>query len=494
MVLQFGTSGVRGLVVEMTDRECYLYAKAFVRYLKEKVTPTSIALAGDYRSSTMRIVKAVAFAIKEEGLVVDFCGNIPTPAVMNYGLRNDMANIMVTGSHIPDDRNGIKFNMPWGEVLKEDEGEISSRYTILEREEEKKEEIGRSTFAKDGAFKIGTVTDIGEVNFAGRDTYIQRFTEFFPSECLLGLKIVFYQHSSISRDIIPDILKKLGAEVILVGFSESFVAVDTEAVEEPEKLAGWVNQHKADALVSTDGDGDRPLVVDEKGKVVRGDVLGILVADFLDADFVSTPVSCNTALEKSGRFSKVYRTRIGSPYVIASMNEAIAERNKTVVGYEANGGFLTTSDIKDPETDAILKALPTRDAALPILAVLLSSLKQGVKLSELVEKLPPRFTASGLLKGFPMENGKAFVKKFEDEGKSFANEVFSSSFGKVKSMDFTDGARITFVSGDIVHLRPSGNAPEFRCYTESSTEEQAVYNNKIALGIVEKIKQNMESD
>ena len=66
MALQFGTSGVRGLVTEMTDRECYLYAKAFVRYLKEKATPTSVSLAGDYRSSTERIMKAVALAVREE--------------------------------------------------------------------------------------------------------------------------------------------------------------------------------------------------------------------------------------------------------------------------------------------------------------------------------------------------------------------------------------------------------------------------------------------
>lgn len=494
MALQFGTSGVRGLVTEMTDRECYLYTKAFVRYLKEKATPASVSLAGDYRSSTMRIMKAVAFAIHEERLRVDLCGEIPTPAVVNYGIQNNIASIMVTGSHTPDDRNGIKFNMPWGEVLKADESEISLRYTSLKREEDLKEQPGRLLFAGDGTFKSGTIADIGEVNCAGRDNYIQRFIEFFPSECLRRLSVVFYQHSSVSRDIIPEILEKLGADVILVGFSEKFVAVDTEAVEEPEKLSGWLRQHKADALVSTDGDGDRPLVVDEKGKVVRGDVLGILVADFLGSGSVSAPVSCNTALEKSGRFTKVFRTRIGSPYVIASMNDAVSEGNKTVIGYEANGGFLTASDIEDLKTGAVLKALPTRDAALPILCILLSSLKKNKKLSGLIEELPPIFTASGLVRGFPIEQGKALVRKFHEKGDDFATEIFLSSFGQVDSMDFTDGARITFTSGDIVHLRPSGNAPEFRCYTESSTDDQAVHNNHIALEIVEKIKNNMKSD
>ena len=491
MALQFGTSGIRGLVTEMTDRECYLYTKAFVQYLKEKTTPSRLALAGDHRSSTRRIMRSVAFTVREEGLGVDFCGNIATPAVMNYGIRNDMASIMVTGSHIPEDRNGIKFNMPWGEVLKKDETEISRRYMALKEGEERKAKAGTSVFSRGGGiFKPGTADDLGEAIPTARNSYIRRFTAFYAPGCLRGRRVVFYQHSSVSRDVVPEILKQLGVDLILVGRSETFVAVDTEAVENPEMLRAWVREYSADALVSTDGDGDRPLVVDENGMVVRGDVLGILVADFLGADSVSAPVSCNTALERSGRFANVSRTRIGSPFVVEAMNEAVRAGYKTVVGYEANGGFLTASDITDPDRGVLLRALPTRDAALPIIAALLASLKRGRQLSDLVRELPSRFTASGLLKGFPNELGKALVTRFQKAGRDFANEVFSSSFGQVESMDFTDGARMTFPSHDIVHLRPSGNAPEFRCYTESSTEEKAIRNNQIVLGIVEALKDN----
>jgi phosphomannomutase len=222
--------------------------------------------------------------------------------------------------------------------------------------------------------------------------------------------------------------------------------------------------------------------------VVRGDVLGILVSDFLAADSVSAPVSCNTALEKCGRFAHVSRTRIGSPYVVASMKEAFRSGFSVIVGYEANGGFLTGSDIANGETGAVLEALPTRDAALPIIAVLLAASGRGMPLSELVAGLPPRFTASGLLKGYPNELGKTLVARFQCEGVPLANEIFAQSFGRVDSVDFTDGARMTFDSGDIVHLRPSGNAPEFRCYTESSVEEKAVRDNEIALRIVEKLQ------
>ena len=153
------------------------------------------------------------------------------------------------------------------------------------------------------------------------------------------------------------------------------------------------------------------------------------------------------------------------------MNEAIGAGYQTVVGYEANGGFLTGTDITNTDTGALLPALPTRDAALPVIAVLLASLRRG-----------------GLLRGFPNESGKALVEKFRKEETEFATATFSADFGEVDSIDFTDGARITFQSGDIVHLRPSGNAPEFRCYTESSSEDQAIRNNDVALKIIAELK------
>jgi phosphomannomutase len=466
----------------MTDQACYLYARAFARHVKTtSPEATRVSLAGDYRSSTPRIMRAVATALIDEGLVVENCGFVSTPAVTYQGMRQGQASVMVTGSHIPDDRNGIKFNMPWGEVLKPDEVEISRIYR----------ELAASSAAKDRAFDTegAFVTPLpdAETDDAARKVYVRRYLDVFPGEPLKGTKIVFYEHSTVCRDFFQEILCGLGVEVIPVGRSDAFVPLDTEAVRDPERLAAWVAEYGADALVTADGDGDRPLAVDEKGNVVRGDVLGILVADFMGADSVAAPVSCNTALEKSGLFAETSRTRIGSPYVIESLKSAIARGRQMVVGYEANGGFLTATDWRPEEGACILTALPTRDAVLPILALLLLGARRGQTLSQLVDALPPRFTWSGLQREVPSERGKALVVRFHQGGAQAVAEVFDETFGPVESLDFTDGARITFTSGDVVHLRPSGNAPEFRCYTESDTEARAAENNATALRIVKAI-------
>ena len=125
--VKFGTSGARGLADDMTDAVCYAYTLGFLQHLRDTGDlrgAGSLGIAGDFRPSSPRIMAACARAADDLGVAVINCGFIPTPAVAAYGIANGMPTLMVTGSHIPDDRNGIKFNRPEGEILKEDEEAI----------------------------------------------------------------------------------------------------------------------------------------------------------------------------------------------------------------------------------------------------------------------------------------------------------------------------------------------------------------------------------
>lgn len=161
-----------------------------------------------------------------------------------------------------------------------------------------------------------------------------------------GLCLGVYQHSTVARDVLVDVLRFYGAEVVPLGRSESFIPVDTEAVSPPtvQLLQTWAQEHQLNALVSADRDGDRPLVADEKGMPVRGELLGFVTARFLAAQVLVTPVTSNSGIDAAGSF-KVVRTKVGSPYVIAAIQEAVAAVQAGVVGFEANGGFLTASDL-----------------------------------------------------------------------------------------------------------------------------------------------------
>jgi phosphomannomutase len=160
---------------------------------------------------------------------------------------------------------------------------------------------------------------------------------------------------------------------------------------------------------------------------------------------------------------------------------------KRVVGYEANGGFLLNSDIEIGGKK--LRALPTRDAVIVMLGVLLLAKAQGKTVSELAASLPARFTASDRLKNFPPEKSAAILAKFnsgsEAADKIEIEKMFGEISGQIASLNRTDGLRITFASGEIIHLRPSGNAPEFRCYAEAATDERAREITALALAKVQ---------
>ena len=470
----FGTSGARGLAEAMTDRVCYLYTVGFVQYLEraDLVHPgDAVALAGDFRPSSPRIMAAAAAAICDLGYQPVNCGHVPTPALACYAIAGGIASLMVTGSHIPDDRNGIKFNRPDGEILKGDEAGIREQLVCVER----------ALFDDNGRFCEAPALPAEDGTAYRR--YVSRYLDFFPANCLLGSRVLVYEHSSVAASALTEIFGGLGADVVRRGYSDVFVPVDTEAVRADDVALArqWAEAERFDLLVSADGDGDRPLVGDEDGQWLRGDVAGILTARFLDADAVVTPVSSNSALEKSNWFDRVVRTRIGSPYVIEGMQQALADDAIRVVGYEANGGFLTMTTIEDEGRR--LPALPTRDAAIVALAVILLARRSGVPVSQLASLLPARFTASDRLKDFPSDISERRIAELSADAAAIQEQF--PGYGQVAEVDCTDGLRITFDNQDVVHLRPSGNAPELRCYTEADNALHASQLNEDCLGILE---------
>jgi phosphomannomutase len=480
----FGTSGARGLATAMTDFVCYAYTRGFLQYLQSMndlpASGAAVAVAGDFRPSTDRIMEAVCRAVEDAGYTPVHCGKIPSPAVALHGLELRIPAIMVTGSHIPDDRNGIKFNKCAGEILKDDESGIRRQVV----------ELPDGLFDACGAFVRAAAPR--PASTAARNAYVARYLEGFPSNCLDGLRVGVYQHSAVGRDLLVEILQGLGAQVTTLGRSSTFIPVDTEAIR-PEDVTlarQWAAEYKFDAIVSTDGDSDRPLISDERGEWLRGDVAGILCACFLGADSISTPVSCNTAVEKCHFFREVRRTRIGSPFVVASMIEASSKHGHCVVGYEANGGFLINSELSLGGAKT-LRALPTRDAVILILGILMLSKREDKTISQLAASLPPRFTASDRLKDFAVERSQAILRRFttgaDATDRQAIESVFGSMLGTVKSIDRTDGIRITFANEEIVHLRPSGNAPEFRCYTEAVSQSRVTELNARCMDILRKL-------
>jgi phosphomannomutase len=529
--LAFGTSGLRGLVKDITDLEAYVNVKAALRYLVrigDVRARSAVVIAGDLRPSTERIMRACAQAIVDSGCPIENAGKIPTPALISHAIATGRAGVMVSGSHIPFDRNGIKLSKSAGEVLKPDEAGIT-REVARVRAQEYRRPAADSAFDASGMLK--RPLDLPPAARAAEEAYVRRYLQSFTCGGLSGLRVLVYQHSAVGRDILPRILRELGAEVVTAGRSETFVSIDTENITDEQldrleefAVAAEASGRPLQAIVSTDGDSDRPLVtavlpaseVPPGGRRVRflpGDLLGIVVAEYLRADAVAVPVSANDAVERrmGERGISLQKTKVGSPYVISALDELRrAGTHRRIVGWEANGGFLTGSDIA--VAAGTIVALPTRDSTLPILASLFAAAEQRINLATLWGNLPARFGRAGLIDKVPVAVSQAILAHLIPTGDTIevefdgAGRVFDRSrpdamlttlaepasadwqqskatltrfftpergFDDIARINVLDGVRVHFRNGDVAHIRPSGNAPQLRIYANSDSQARA---------------------
>ncbi len=516
--LAFGTSGLRGLVKDLTDLEVYINTRGFIEFLRSEdptvVDALEVFVGGDLRPSTERILRAVHRAVADAGGKFRYFGLIPSPALAAYAFAHQRPSIMVTGSHIPFDRNGLKFNLPHGEVLKRHESPILA-HVKEQRRVAYEQAPDTSLFDDNGTFRLGTDLPLPEVDGTAESAYRERYTQFFGNSALKGLRLAVYQHSAVGRDVLVDILRRTGAEVYPVGRSQTFIPIDTEAVDAKllQEICELADEARSalrglDAVVSTDGDSDRPLLVvfdaDQKAHFVRGDVLGTLASEDLDLDAVAIPVSASDLVDMQlvHLGVSVQRTRIGSPWVIDSMHTMEGVRK---AGFEANGGFLlATENVRDGRS---LSPLPTRDAVLPLLVVLQHAVAHEQSIYDRIQRLPARHTTAGVIDDVAREAAhkamahlqlsgaleawfRPYPRVRTEEGmprSATSDEVtvlegikarVEKRFGphgltSLEYVNWVDGIRMQFAGGDVLHLRPSGNAPQFRVYVTASSLARA---------------------
>jgi phosphomannomutase len=447
----FGTSGLRGLASDLSGGTAERYARAFANFLRG-THASEVLVASDLRNSSPLIKEQVLAGFAAEGCEPIDCGTIPTPALALAAMSRGLPSAMVTGSHIPAERNGIKFYLPSGEISKADEAAIAR-------------------LAQTGSAVSVSGTSIRRMASDVGAEYVERYSRLLGENCFQGLRIGVYEHSTVSRDLMSHLLERQGAEVVRLGRADVFKALDTESVDGATKdlLKTWSAAHALDAIVSADGDGDRPLIADETGKIVPGDIIGIITAKFLGAGAVVTPVTSNSGTEQSLP-CPVFRSRVGSPFVIAGMEQARRAGLEAIVGFEANGGVLLGSDIRIG--NAVLPALPTRDAFLPIVSLLSACAKERRTVSQLVRGLGLPITAAGKLENIPGHVSQAFMHSMTQVQEQLSS--FLRPLGELLSVDHTDGLRAALSNRSIVHFRASGNEPALRCYAEAASEEEAL--------------------
>ncbi len=316
----FGTDGIRGIANEepITSETALRLGRALAHVFRARAGRHHRILIGkDTRLSGYMLETAIASGICSMGADVWLVGPMPTPAIafLTRSMRAD-AGVVISASHNPFHENGIKFFSREG-------------FKLDAATEERIEELvlndGELAYKRAGGAEIGKAARIDDA--AGR--YLVFLKSCLPRTLTLdGLKIAIDCANGACYHVGPDVFSELGADVCAIGSDPDGRNINQDCgALHPERLAGMVRKAGADAGIALDGDGDRAILVDERGALLDGDdvmaMLGrkLAAAGKLAHRTVVATVMSNLGLDRSLAAAGVrtVRTDVGDPAVVHEM-------------------------------------------------------------------------------------------------------------------------------------------------------------------------------
>jgi phosphoglucosamine mutase len=338
----FGTDGIRGKsnTAPMDAETALRVGMAAGAYFTKGGHKHRVIIGKDTRLSGYMIEPALTAGFISMGMDVFLVGPLPTPAVamVTRSMRGDVG-VMISASHNPYFDNGIKLFQPNGLKLSDDaEEEIEALINSdLSKYKAKPKNLGRAKRIDDAA---------------GR--YIEYLKQTFPKHARLdGLKIVLDCANGAAYKVAPIIFWELGAEVITINANPDGFNINKDCGStSPASLSAKVLEAGADIGIALDGDSDRVLVCDEKGKIIDGDQIMAAIAEnwhsrgkLTGGALVSTVMS-NMGLEKfiERLGLRLERTRVGDRYVMAKMRDIGANLGGEQSGHIIFNDYTTTGD------------------------------------------------------------------------------------------------------------------------------------------------------
>jgi len=384
----FGTDGIRGTanLEPITAETALAVAKAAGRQFLRGDHRHTVVIAKDTRLSGYLLEPALTAGFISVGMDVVLLGPLPTPAVgmLTRSLRADLG-VMISASHNPYQDNGIKLFGPDGFKLSDE----------VEREIEARIDNGGSEVAP--PHQLGNARRLDE---NGHGRYIEFVKSSFPRGLRLdGLKVVVDCANGAAYRVAPRVLYELGAEVVPIGvYPDGFNINQRCGATDPVRMQEAVVTHNADFGIALDGDADRAILADEKGKVVDGDQVMALVGRSwlqegrLKGGAVVATVMSNLGLERflNDLGIGLERTPVGDRYVVERMREGDFNVGGEQSGHIVLTDFATTGD-------GII-------AALQVLGVVVQAGRPASEVTRLFDPLPQLLRNVRFNGGQPLED------------------------------------------------------------------------------------------
>ena len=336
----FGTDGVRGLAnaFPMTPDIALKLGAAAGRHFRKDQKQHRVVIGKDTRRSSYMFENALTAGFTSTGMDVYLLGPVPTPAVgvLTRSMRADVG-VMISASHNSYLDNGIKFFGPEGFKL--------SDKVELEIEKLLDDEIEYAA-----SQNIGMAKRI--------DDALGRYMEFaksaFPRKKLLnGLKVVVDCANGAAYKAAPIVLWELGAEVISIGVNPDGYNINKDCGStHPQNAAKAVLEHNADVGICLDGDADRLILIDNKGKIADGDqLMGLIASQWSSKGKLANNTLVATVMSNMGleRYLntvdiKLLRTNVGDRYVVEAMRKFGYNLGGEQSGHIVMTDYATTGD------------------------------------------------------------------------------------------------------------------------------------------------------
>ncbi len=338
----FGTDGIRGTVNQgnITGEKFFKFGLASGTFFKNQKKNKQIAIiAKDTRLSGYTLEPALVSGLVSGGMHVFTLGPLPTNglAMLTKSMKANMG-IMITASHNPHYDNGLKLFGPDGMKLSDK----------IEKKIEKLIDA-KNTKQLTNPKLLGRVKRLED----GNDKYIRILKNNFPKKFnLKGMKIVIDCANGASYKAAPKLLRDLGAKVYPIGVKPNGFNINENCGStNPSKIRLAVSKYKAHIGISFDGDADRVIMCDERGKIIDGDQIIAMLANrwktkkILKGGVVGTLMS-NYGLEKflKRQNIKFLRSKVGDRYVKEKMKKLNFNLGGEQSGHIILGKFATTGD------------------------------------------------------------------------------------------------------------------------------------------------------
>ena len=339
----FGTDGIRGRANQgkLTPASLVKIAQAAAIVCRQKgsAQPT-VVIGKDTRLSSYMVESALASGFLSAGMRVTYLGPVPTPAVSMFirSLRADLG-VMISASHNPPEDNGLKFfNSDGFKLCDEKELEIESLCQQV---------LDDSLADAPALAKAKRLQD-------AQGRYVEYAKNTFPrGQRLEGLRIVLDCANGATYKIAPLVLWELGAEIIPIGVDPDGTNINVNCgATATDTLRARVLEEQADIGIALDGDGDRVIIVDEKGQTVDGDaILGRIATYWQEIDKLAKPVVVATVMSNLGleRYLenagiKLERTQVGDRHVVECMRTHGYNLGGEQSGHVVLSDYATTGD------------------------------------------------------------------------------------------------------------------------------------------------------